>query len=78
MADLSIPLYGLSQAESRVNTAASRIARMGSPAVAGSEDNVDLSGEMVALMESKNAYAVNAKVAQTFDQMNGSLLNILA
>lgn len=77
MADLTIPLSGMSKAESRVNATASRIAHMGTPKTNG-EDTVDLSAEMVALMQSKNAYAVNAKVAQSFDQMNRTLVDIFA
>jgi flagellar basal body rod protein FlgG len=77
MADLTIPLHGMSQAESRVNTAASRIARMGSRS-SGSEDSIDLGVEMVALIQSKNAYTANVNVAQALEQMNGSLLSILA
>ncbi len=50
---------------------------MGTPKTNG-EDTVDLSAEMVALMQSKNAYAVNAKVAQSFDQMNRTLVDIFA
>jgi flagellar basal body rod protein FlgC len=33
---------------------------------------------MIALMDSKNNFEANVKVAQTFEQMNRSVLNILA
>ena len=77
MPDLSIPLGGMSQAESRVNTAASRLARLGA-SLSDPQDTVDLSAEMIALMDSKNNFETNVKVAQTFDQMNRTVLDILA
>lgn len=77
MADLTIPLHGLAQAEARVNTSASRIARLGSQ-TSSSEDTVDLSAEMVALLESSNSYASNVNVARSFEEMSRTLLNILA
>ena len=78
MADLSIPLAGMSQAVSRLNTAASRIARaplQGTPPDA--QDSVDLSSEMVALLASRNDFEANTKVVKTFDEMTKTLLNIL-
>ncbi len=77
MGDLSIPLGGMAQAESRLNTVASRLARLAVPASAPG-DTVDLSAEMVALTESKNAYEANVKAAQTFEQMSRTVLDILA
>ncbi len=78
MLNLSIPLQGMSQAASRVDTAASRIARAGSLSQSQQPDTIDLSAEMIALMQSRNDFAANAKVAGSFDEMTKSVLNILA
>ena len=75
MIDFSIPLAGMQQAESSLNQTASRIARSG---VTPAGDNVDLSAEMIAMIEAKNSFAANTKVAQTEDQVMQSVLNILA
>ncbi len=72
MVDFAIPLAGITNAESRASTAAARIARASDP-----QDTVDLSAEMIALLESKNAQAANVKVAQTFDDINQATLNLL-
>jgi hypothetical protein len=64
---------------SRLNTAASRIARapfQGTPPDA--QNSVDLSDEMVALLSSRNDFEANTKVVKTFDEMTKTLLNILA
>jgi hypothetical protein len=78
MADLTIPLQGMSLAESRLNTTASRIARLGVSSPDPQGDTVDLSAGMVALMQSSNDFQANVKVAHTFDEMNQSLLDIMA
>lgn len=77
MSDLSIPLQGMSRAETRVNRTAERVARVGGT-LETPEDSVDLSADMVNLMQGRNDYAMNAKVAKTFEQMSGAVLNILA
>ncbi len=71
MIQFDAPLQGIQNAESRLNTAAGRIARAANP-----EDHVDLSAEIVALLEAKNATAANTKVAQAMDDMSRNLLNI--
>jgi flagellar basal body rod protein FlgB len=77
--DLSIPLAGMSRAEQSLNTTASQLARMplSAPQAASPGDTVDLSAEMIALMQSRNDFETNVKVAQTFDEMQQSLLNVL-
>jgi flagellar basal body rod protein FlgB len=70
MIDFSIPLAGLDRAASSLNQTASRLA-------AGPADTVDLSAEMVALLEARNSFETNTKVIQTEDQMTKSLLNLL-
>ena len=74
MIDFSVPLAGMKQAEESLQKTASRLAGAG---VAGAGDTVDLSAEMVALIEARNEFAVNTKVVRTEDQMTKSLLNIL-
>lgn len=71
MIDFSTPLSGMLQAETAVNQIATRVAQPAS-------DTVDLSAEMVAMMVAKNSFAVDAKLAQTEDQMTQSALSLLA
>ena len=71
MIDFSSPLSGMTQAETSVNQIATRIA---SPA----SDKIDLSAEMVSMMEARNNFAVDAKSIETEDQMTQSALSILA
>ena len=71
MIDFSSPLSGMTQAETSVNQIATRIANPAS-------DKIDLSAEMVSMRESRNNFAVDAKAAQTEDQMTQSALSILA
>ena len=71
MIDFSTPLSGMLRAETAVNQIATRMAQ---PA----NDTVDLSAEMVAMMAAKNSFAVDAKLAQTEDQMTQSALRMLA
>jgi flagellar hook protein FlgE len=70
MVDFSIPLSGLDRATSSLNQTASRLAT-------GPADTVDLSAEMVALIEARNNFETNTKVIQTEDEMTRSLLNLL-
>jgi hypothetical protein len=71
MIDFSTPLSGMLSAESTVNQIATRVAQ---PAT----DTVDLSTEIVAMMAVKDSFAVDAKLAQTEDQMTQSALSVLA
>ncbi len=70
MIDFSTPLSGMTQAETSVNQIAARIAQ---PAA----DTVTLSADMVALMPSRNDFAIDVKLAQTEDQMTQSALSVL-
>ncbi len=74
MIDFSIPLAGMSAAEGSLDRAATRIAN-----VAGNTggDSVDLSAEVVALIEARNNFAANVKAAQAEDQTTQSLLKIV-
>ena len=53
---------------------ASRLARPADSS--GTGDTVDLSAEMVALLQTKNATAVGVRLAQTVDDLQQSTLDI--
>ena len=72
--DFSVPLAGMKQAEESLQKTASTLARVG---FADARDTVDLSAEIVALIEARNDFAVNTKVVRTENQMTKSLLSIL-
>lgn len=67
------PLQGLQRAESRLETAAGRIANVSDP-----QDSVDLSAEMVELLASKIDFGASVKAIQTQDEISKSLLDVLA
>jgi flagellar hook protein FlgE len=71
MIDFSAPLSGMAQATTTVNQIARRLSNPTS-------DTVDLSTEMVSLIQARNDFSTNVKVAQTEDQMAKSLLSIFA
>jgi flagellar hook protein FlgE len=71
MIDFSTPLAGMTRAETSVNQIAARVAQPAS-------DTVSLSAEMVGLMQARNDFAIDVKLAQTEDQMTQSALNLLA
>ncbi len=70
MIDFSVPLAGLERATSSLNQTASRLAN-------GPADTVDLSAEIVALIEARNNYETNTRVIRNEDQMTKSLLSLL-
>ena len=69
----AIALSGMQAAQTRLEHTATRVAHFSEP-----EDQVDLSAEMVALMESRNDFAANAKALKTADQMQQSVLDVLS
>jgi hypothetical protein len=71
MIDFSAPLSGMAQAETSVSLIAKRLTQPGN-------DTIDVRAEMVALMQSRNDFAINVKIAQTEDQITQSALSILA
>jgi flagellar basal body rod protein FlgG len=73
MIDFQAPLQGMSLASASLDRAATRIASLGTPA----GDSVDLSAEMVALIQAKNNFGANVRVAQTMDEVTQSLLNLI-
>ena len=70
---------GLRKAEDRIQRAAERLARLPlSGDGSAPEDVVDLSAEMVALLEAKAAHGVNAKAAaETAAEVDRHILDIL-
>lgn len=76
MIDFATPLRAMNQAEQSLNKAAGRIAQ--SPfATASPDDTVDLSAEMIALLEARDNFSANTKVIQTADEMSKTLLEML-
>lgn len=73
---IATALAGLPAAEARVEKTARNLARGLQPTEVG-EDQVDLSAEMVALIEAKNAAAVNVKVVQTAEELVEETLKIV-
>lgn len=72
----SAPLSGIQKAEDRLDLAARRIASL--PAQADNPeqgDRVDLSSELIALLESRHAVQANVKVLQTADEINQTLIH---
>lgn len=67
----AIALSGMVAASQRFNRAAARTAH-------AQHDSVDLSAEAVALLEARNAFALNARVARQAAGMERDGLDILA
>jgi hypothetical protein len=70
-----IALQGIQQASGRVEAAARRISQSTDPG--GGGDVVDLSAEMVALMQAKHLNAAMVSVAQSAGEMDSQILNLL-
>lgn len=71
------PLIGMQHAQSQVDRSASRIASLPLNVGESGGDSVDLSAEMVALMEAQNSFAANAKALSVVDETTQSALSIL-
>lgn len=69
-------LTGMQNAQSALDRAATRIARVTEPTQP--PDIVDLSAEMVAMMQARTDFAANANVARGYDDLTGTLLNMFA
>ncbi len=70
-----LALQGVQQAEARVEVAALRVAK---GAGEGGGDVVDLSVEMLALMQAKNYSAAMVSVVKLANEMDGHVLDLLA
>lgn len=69
----AIALSGMHAAETKLEQAANRIAHISQP-----EDQVDLSAEMVALLEARNDFAANANVMKTGNEVERALLDLVS
>lgn len=65
------------RAEERIQRVAERLSRLPLSSDEVPQDVVDLSAEVVALLDAKNSHAVNAKVAETACELDQKLLDIL-
>ena len=75
----SIALQALEQSSAQMDAAVAQIASAGSVSNAPAPvDTVSLSEEMVALMSAKAGFAANISVMKTAEQMQGSVLNVMA
>ncbi|MGJ5814672.1 hypothetical protein [Paludibaculum fermentans] len=77
MADLSVALAGINNGLQLASATASRIARMPT-SVSAPTDTVDLSAEVMAMLQAKIMVDANVEVAKNFDNLNQAILNILA
>jgi len=68
-------LGGMQQASSTLEKAAGKIAKAADPAA---QDQISLSSEMIALIDARNQFQTNARVIQTGDDMQKTMLNLLA
>ncbi|MGH9622349.1 MAG: hypothetical protein ACRD45_21920 [Bryobacteraceae bacterium] len=69
------PLSGMLAAQEQVGQAASRIA--GFPANSEGADSVDLSSEMIALLEARNDFAADVKAQEVMDDTTQSALDLV-
>ena len=76
---ISSSLLGLSRAETQLNTTADRIAKSPLSDTSNPQpgDSVDLSAEMVALIQSRQNYDANLATLRTGDEMQKTLLNMI-
>jgi len=66
-------ITGMQRAADRFEASANRVARFGT----GLED-VELTTEMVGVLEAKSAFKANATIVRVADQMAKSVIDILA
>lgn len=75
----AIALQGLEQAQAQLEQAAGRLSGVAAVSTDGAPvDTVDLSAEMVALLSAKNDFAMNINVIKKADEMQASLMDLLA
>lgn len=79
MIDFATPLRAMNQAEQSLDKAAGRIAQSPFATASSStaDDTLDLSAEMIALLEARGSFSANAKVIQTADEMSKTLFEML-
>lgn len=69
---LAVALDSIDRATAHFNSVAARVAKLPDP-----QDNVDLSVEMVNLMQTRNDFQASAAVVRTADQLSRSLLDVV-
>jgi hypothetical protein len=74
MTALGSALATIERASALLDRTASRLAR--SPSMGAAGDTVDLSAEMIALLEARNTAAVGVKLAQAVDDLQKTALNV--
>ena len=77
MTAIQSALAGMQEADRQVDTTASRLARLPFSNTAP-QDTIDLSAEMVNLLQARDNFAANAKVVHVADSIQQNMLNILA
>jgi hypothetical protein len=76
MSALGSALDTIGRASALLDRTASRLSRSAEIG-AGTGDIVDLSAEMLALVEARNTAAIGVKIAQTVDDLQQSALSVL-
>ena len=71
---LGAALSGMRDAQTKLEKTAERLAGAPGPA----PDSVDLSAETVGMLAARSQFQINARVFQTADEMQKTLLDILA
>ncbi len=71
---LIVPIRPSSQAEDRLDRSAARIASCDAPAC----DTVDLSAEMVDLLQARTDFEASARLVRVAGDMSKQLLNLVA
>ena len=75
MTAISSAALGMTRAAESLDRTASRVAHM--PLTVDSADRVDLSREVLAMMQARSAFAASARVAHSADELERSVLNLL-
>ncbi len=70
ISSISISAAGMQRASSQLEASASRIARFGA-------EDVDITSEMVNVLNAKNDFKANTKVVEAARDMSKALLDIL-
>ncbi len=70
------PLNGLRNAETQFTQAANNVVRAALPTPPG-QDSVDLSTAAVSMLQARNSFEANVKVAKTADDLDKTLLNMI-
>jgi flagellar basal body rod protein FlgC len=69
---LSVALDNIGRATARLDGVAARIAKVAEP-----QDTIDLSAEMVALMEARNSFEAGIAVLRTANELSKNLVDLL-